>query len=69
MDELKSLIKSDLPNKTFLRVDEVARFFDVSPKTVYTWCELGLLRACNINGNSLRIFRDSIIELMEKRLK
>lgn len=63
------LIKPDLPSKTLLRVDEVARFFDVSPKTVYNWCDLGLVRACNINGKTLRIFRESLIEMMEKRMK
>ena len=63
------LIKPDLPEKTLLRVDEVARFFDVSPKTVYNWCEMGLIKACNINGGTLRIFRESLIDLMEKRMK
>ena len=66
---LRFLIKSDLPAKTLLRVDEVSVFFNVSAKTVYNWCEMGLIKACNPSGGTLRIFRESIIELMEKSIK
>lgn len=70
-DQLRliDLIKPDLPNKTLLRVDEVARFFDVSPQTVYNWCEMGLIRSCNPTSGTLRIFRESLIEMMERRMK
>ncbi len=63
------LIKPDLPQKTLLRVDEVARFFEVSPKTVYNWCDMGLVKACNPNGGTLRIFRESLLEMMERSMK
>lgn len=66
---LRFMIKSDLPAKTLLRVDEVAKFFDVSTKTVYTWCEIGIIKSCNPNGGALRIFREGLIEMMEKSMK
>lgn len=59
----------DLPDKTLLRVDEVARFFSVSPKTIYVWCDIGALKACKPGGSSLRIFRKSVLELVKKTTK
>ena len=59
----------DLPHKTLLRVDEVAQFFRVTTKTIYTWCELGRLESCNPNGGALRIIRQSAVGLLEKRSK
>jgi hypothetical protein len=66
---LLDLIKPDLPQKTLLRPDEAATFFKVSRQTIYLWCEMGLLVSCNLNGGTLRIFRDSVISLMEKTRK
>jgi excisionase family DNA binding protein len=55
----------DLPNKSLLRPDEVATFMRVCVKTVYRWCELGKLQGVNL-GKTLRIYRKSVIELLEK---
>lgn len=66
---LLDLIGPDLPEKTLLRVDEVARFFGVAPKTVYGWCDMGIVEAINVNGGTLRIFRESVVRLMEQRRK
>jgi excisionase family DNA binding protein len=62
-------ILPDLPRKTFFRVDEVARFFDVSTRTIYLWIDNGLLLAINPTGGTKRIFRESIVSLIEKSLK
>ena len=64
---LSQLIR-DLPQKPLFRVDEVAKFFQVSAKTIYTWCELGLLLSVNLNGGTLRVLRDSVIDLLKKRI-
>ena len=64
MDEI-----NDLPKKTLLRVDEVALFFKVSKQTIYTWVEFGRLSGCNPSGGCLRIFRDSVIELLKDSAK
>jgi excisionase family DNA binding protein len=66
---LLELIKPDLPQKTLLRVDEVARFFNINKKTVYGWVDMGILQACNPNGGSLRVFRESVMGLMKRSMK
>lgn len=55
----------DLPDKTYLTPGEVARFFTVSKRTIYLWCELGELESIKING-VLRIHRISIIKKVQK---
>ncbi len=54
----------DLPHKTLLRPDEVALFLSVSPKTVYRWYRSGLIEGTRVK-RSLRIYRDSILRLIE----
>ena len=54
----------DLPHKTLLRPDEVARFLSVSLKTVYRWYHSGYLDGAKARG-SLRIYRDSILNLVD----
>lgn len=56
----------DLPNRTFLKVDEVARFLKVSNKTVYRWCEEEDLQSVKLN-KSLRIFRKSLLKFIEQK--
>ncbi len=57
---------NDLPNKTLFRPGEVAKFFGVSRATIYRWVEFGLLEGCKPTEGSLRIFRNSVIALLEK---
>jgi predicted site-specific integrase-resolvase len=57
----------DLPQKTLYRVDEVAKFFGVTTKTIYRWRVEGLLSGCKITNKSLRIFRQSILQLISKQ--
>jgi excisionase family DNA binding protein len=57
---------SDLPHKTLLRPDEVALFLSVSLKTVYRWYRTGLIEGTKVK-RSLRIYRDSILRLVDGR--
>jgi excisionase family DNA binding protein len=51
---------SDLPNKSLLRPDEVAKHYSVSVKTVRGWIASGKLEARKIAGGLLRIPRESL---------
>lgn len=57
---------ADLPEKTLLRPDEVARFFSVSIRTVYGWVDMGRLQG-NKYGKVLRIYRESVLRLAGRR--
>jgi excisionase family DNA binding protein len=54
----------DLPHKTLLRPDEVAIFLSVSLKTIYRWYRSGLIEGTKVK-RSLRIYRDSILKLID----
>ena len=56
----------DLPRKTLLRPDEVARFLSVSLKTVYRWYRSGFIEGAKAK-RSLRIYRDSIVNLVNEK--
>jgi excisionase family DNA binding protein len=49
-----------------LRILETAKLLRVSKWTVYRWIEEGRLRGTKIGRGSLRVFRDSVNELIEK---
>lgn len=51
--------------KTLLRVGEAAEVLSVSRWTIYRWVEEGRLRGTKIGKGSLRIFRESIVALIE----
>lgn len=59
---------ADLPKKTLLRPDEVALFLRVSMKTIYRWHAKGLLEGIRFQ-RSLRIFRESVLKLIQGRAK
>lgn len=50
---------------TLLRVGEAAELLSVSRWTIYRWVEEGRLRGTKIGKGSLRIFRQSIVDLIE----
>lgn len=52
-------------NKMLLRVGEAAELLSVSRWTIYRWVEEGRLRGTKIGKGSVRIFRDSIMSLIE----
>lgn len=51
----------DLPKKDLLRVDEVASYFSVTPRTIYLWIEHGHLVAEKIVG-CVRVTRKSVLK-------
>lgn len=51
-----------LPEKELLRVDEVADYFRVTPRTIYLWIEHGHLKAERTPTNTIRITRDSVLK-------
>lgn len=57
---------SILPDKEFIKVDEVAKIFRVTVKTVYNWCDFGIFEPVKVGG-VIRIKREQIIELIKKR--
>lgn len=59
MKESKEIDMPGLPKKDLLRVDEVARYFQVTNQTVRLWISRGHLQAERMVG-VLRISRESI---------
>lgn len=55
-----------LPTGELHKPAEVANYLGVSPKTVYRWCEMGILEAYKIN-RSLRITHDSLVGLLGRK--
>ncbi len=54
--------------KTLLKPASAAALLGVPLRTIYLWCELGLIEGININGKSLRIFSQSLSKQIEKQL-
>ncbi len=52
--------------KRLLRAEEAATFLGVSKWTIYRWIEDGRLRATKVGPGCLRIFSESIEDLVEK---
>lgn len=58
---------TDLPNKELLRVDEVAVYYNVKPKTVRGWIATGKLLAVKV-VKSWRIHRQEVINLQKESI-
>lgn len=54
-----------LPEKELLLPDEAARYFTVNRKTIYRWVESGKLKAVKLSKATIRITRESVINLKE----
>ena len=54
-----------LPDKALLRPDEVAEFFSVTERSVYNWCDAGLLESTVVGSGTMRIFRASVIKMVK----
>ncbi len=52
-------------DQPLLRVKEAAQLLQVSKWTIYRWIDEGRLEATKIGGGSLRIFRRSVMALVE----
>ena len=60
---------TDLPKKELLRVDEVAAYFSLSPKTIYGWIDMGKLDAVRIGPfNVLRVPRENVNRMVRGAL-
>ena len=59
-----STLVFDIPEKRMFRPDEVAEFFDVSPRTIYRWCENGQLKFIRIGPARIRITRECVISII-----
>lgn len=57
---------SALPNKDFFRIDEVARYFDVSDRTVRMWIDHGHFETERLGGTIIRVLRDSVLRFRLK---
>ena len=57
----------NLPSRTLLRPHEVAVYFGVSRKTVYRWCDVGLIDSIKVGG-VVRIYRKSILRFAIKAI-
>ncbi|ODT45569.1 MAG: hypothetical protein ABS70_02915 [Nitrospira sp. SCN 59-13] len=51
--------------QSLLRVKEAAQLLHVSKWTIYRWIDEGRLEATKIGGGSLRIFRRSVMTLVD----
>jgi excisionase family DNA binding protein len=56
---------ADLPEKTLLRPDEVAKFMSVHVVTVYRWADEGKVDSIKV-GKVLRIYRESVVGLAKR---
>jgi excisionase family DNA binding protein len=61
--EAKILVE-DIPNGKLLRPTEVAALLSVSAKTVYRWCDMGLMESVKLN-RTVRVLRDSIVTFLD----
>jgi excisionase family DNA binding protein len=50
---------TDLPNRPFLKIKEVAGYFGVCPRTIRRWANAGEIEVRRIGG-STRITRESL---------
>lgn len=60
-------MKTSREKKAYLKPNEVAEHFKVSLRTVYYWCDLGLLESVKLNG-TVRVHKDSIRKFEQDRL-
>ncbi len=51
----------DLPNKPLLRVEEVAAYWTVTTRTVYSWVQHGLMESVR-TPRGIRITRESAVK-------
>ncbi len=59
------MLFDDVPKRQLLRPVEVAVFFGVSAKTIYRWCDMGLMESVKLNG-SVRVLRASVLSFLRK---
>jgi len=60
-----AVLLDDMPNRKLLRPVEVAIFLGVSAKTIYRWCDMGLMARVKLN-RSVRVLRESVVGVLRK---
>jgi len=59
-----------LPERTLLRVDEVATWFDVTDRTIYDWiAKKNCFTIHRTPGNSIRITRESVLNYYKNHVE
>ena len=57
-----------LPNKEYLRPDEVANYFSLSAKTIYGWIDSGEIEAVKVGpNNTVRIRREEVEKMVQMK--
>ncbi len=59
------IVVDDVPNRKLLKPVEVAGYLGVSAKTIYRWCDMGLIESVKLNG-SVRVLRASVVTFLRK---
>ncbi len=62
-DEFQELLR-EMPTRKLLKPAEVAMLLSVSPKTVYRWCDMGLMDSMKLN-KTVRILRASVVKFLQ----
>jgi excisionase family DNA binding protein len=57
----------NLPEKPWLRVREVAEYFDVHVNTIKYWIRLGRLDAVKLSKQVVRIPRESVLKIRYRK--
>jgi excisionase family DNA binding protein len=62
-DGINEIAPDDMPNRRLLKAAEVAAYLGVSAKTVYRWCDMGLMESVKLN-RSVRVLRASVVDFL-----
>lgn len=57
-----------LPDKELFRPSELPKYLSVSKSTIYSWIETGQLEAVRLAGKTIRIKRETILNLQKSTL-
>lgn len=63
VEGIEEMMLQEIPNRRLLKPGEVAAFLGVSAKTVYRWCEMGLMESIKLN-RSVRVLRASVLSFL-----
>jgi excisionase family DNA binding protein len=59
------VVLGDIPERKLLKPSEVATALGVSTRTVYRWCDMGLMESMKLN-KTVRVLRESLVSFLEK---
>jgi excisionase family DNA binding protein len=62
-ERANEFVLDDMPKKKLLKAAEVAAYLGVSAKTVYRWCDMGLMESVKLN-RSIRVLRTSVVDFL-----